>query len=134
MDVFITPEARREIEALKALRPAPSTWGFLCGHKRGLRFIVEKVFPAGGGAEPPDEARAAEFERVWPGRVIGVFAVRPGAAFRKAVLAPLFYGKLVLDLETKGRRVSPRPAVVGFDRKFFLAPVALAPAVKGKKP
>jgi hypothetical protein len=134
VDVFITPEAGREIEALKALRPAPSTWGVLVGHKRGPRVIVEKVFPAGDGAPPLDEAGAAELERIWPGGVVGVFAVRPGAAFRKAVLAPLFYGKIVLVLDATRRSVSISPAVVDFDRKFYLAPAGLAPAVKGRRP
>jgi len=134
VDVLITPEAGREIEALRALRAAPSTWGVLIGHKRGPRVIVEKVFPAGSGAAPFDEAAAAELERIWPGRVVGVFAVRPGPAFRKAVLAPLFYGKVVLDLDATRQTVLMRPAVVDFDRKFFLAPAGLAPAVKGRRP
>ena len=130
--MFITPEARREIEALRALRPAPSTWGILIGHKRGFRFIVEKVFPAGGGQALPDERLVAELDRIWPGRVVGLFAVRPGAAFRKAVLGPLFYGKLVLSLGLSGRKFSMRPTVVEFERRFFLAPVALAPAGKAE--
>ena len=133
MDVLITPEARREIEALKAIRPAPSTWGILIGHKRGFRFIVEKVFPAGGGRALPDERLVAELDRVWPGRVIGLFAVRPGTAVRKAVLGPLFYGKLVLNLGLDARKLSMRPFLVDFDRKFFMAPVGIAPAGKGEK-
>jgi hypothetical protein len=128
VDVFITPEARHEIETLRIVRPAASTWGILIGHKRGFRFIVEKVFPAGGGRNLPNERVFAELDRVWPGRVIGLFAVRPGAAFRKAVLGPLFYGKLIVHMGASAGTPAVRPSVVEFERRFFLAPVALAPA------
>jgi hypothetical protein len=132
VDVFITPEARRELEALRAVRPRPSAWGVLIGHKRGFRFIVEKVFPAAGAAAAPSERLVRELDRVWSGRVIGLFAVRPGAAFKKAVLGPAWYGKLVLDLGLSARKQSVRPFVVEFERRFFLALVTLAPAVKAK--
>ncbi len=96
MDVFITPEAGREIEALKALRPRPGTWGAIVGHRRGSRFIVEKITLGGSPGTVPDDRLLAGLEKIWPGRVVGIVAVRPGAAFRKALLGPAWYGKLVL--------------------------------------
>jgi len=132
VDVFITPEARREIEALRVARPAASTWGFLVGHKRGFRFIVEKVFPAGSGRTLPDERVLAGLDGIWPGGIIGLFAFSLSAPVKKAVLGPMFYGKLVLDLGSTARKPSIRPSIVEFERNFFLAPVALAPAVKVK--
>ncbi|MCX6570485.1 MAG: hypothetical protein NT006_03560 [Candidatus Aminicenantes bacterium] len=132
MDVFITPEARREIEALRVVRPAASTWGLLVGHKRGFRFIVEKVFPAGSGRTLPDERVLAGLDGIWPGGVIGLFTVRLSAPVKKAVLGPMFYGKLVLDLGSTVRKPSIRPSIVEFERRFFLAPVPLAPTVKAK--
>jgi hypothetical protein len=132
MDVLITPEARREFEAVRALRADPSTWGFLIGHKRGFRFIVEKVFPAGAGRAWPDERLVSELDRVWPGRLIGVFAVRPGVAFRKVILGPLFYGKLIVHLGISSAKPAIRPYVVEFERKFTLTPVPLAPAGKAE--
>ncbi|MBE3129463.1 MAG: hypothetical protein IMZ54_01945 [Acidobacteria bacterium] len=132
MDVFITPEARREIEALRVARPTAATWGFLVGHKRGFRFIVEKVFPAGSGRALPDERVLAGLDRIWPGGVIGLFAVRLSAPVKKAVLGPMFYGKLVLELGSTARKQSVRSFVVEFKRKFFLSPVPLVPAVKAK--
>ena len=130
--MFITPEARREIEALRIARPAASTWGFLIGHKRGFRFIVEKVFTAGSGRALPDERVLAGLDRIWPGGVIGLFAVRLNAAFKKAVLGPAWYGKLVLDLGSSARKQSVRPFVVEFEQRFFLAPVTLAAAGKAE--
>ncbi len=132
VDVFITPEAGREIEALGILRPRPSPWGVLIGHKRGFRFIVEKVFPVGSGRVLPNEWLLAELDRVWPGRVIGLFAARPGAAFRKAVLSPGWYGKLVLDFGLSARKQSIRPFTVEFERKFFLARIPLVTAGSAK--
>jgi hypothetical protein len=130
MDVFITPEAKREIEALRIVRPAASTWGFLIGHKRGFRFIIENVFPAGSARSLPNERLLAALDGVWPGGIIGLFAVHPDAAFKKAVLGPAWYGKLVLDLGLDPRKPSVRPFTVEFGRKFSLVRIRLAPAVK----
>jgi hypothetical protein len=132
VDVLITPEAEHEIEALRVVRPMASTWGFLIGHKRGFRFIVEKVFPAGNARSLPNERLLAALGGVWPGRIIGLFAVHPGAAFKKAVLGPTWYGKLVLDLGLNARKPSIRPSVVEFGRKFSLVRIHLAPAVKAR--
>jgi hypothetical protein len=132
VDAFITPEARREIDALMVFRPKPGTWGVLVGHRRGFRFIVEKAFPAGGGGSVPDERLLAGLDGVWPGRTIGLFAVRPGAAFTKAVRGPAWYGKLVLRLSGPARSPAMRPSVVEYKRRFFLAPIALVPAAKEK--
>jgi hypothetical protein len=132
MDVLITPEARREIEGLRIARPDPATWGILIGHKRGFRFIVEKIFPAGSGRTLPGARLVADLDGAWPGRIIGFFAIRPGAAFRTAVLGPLFYGKLFVHLDISAGRPVVRPAVVEFKRRFFLEPVSLAPAGKAE--
>ena len=132
VDVLITPEARREIEALMAIRPLPSTWGILIGHKRGFRFIVEKIFPAGSGRVLPNERVLAGLDGIWPGRVIGLFSVRPGIAFRKAVLSPGWYGKLVFDLGLSAQKRSIRPYIVEFKTKFFLARIPLVTAGRAK--
>jgi hypothetical protein len=132
VDVLITPEARREIEALGILSPRPSAWGVLIGHKRGPRFIVEMVFPAGSGRTLPNERHVAGLDHVWPGRVIGLFSVRSGVAFRKAVLSPGWYGKLVLDLGLSVQKQSIRPYIVEFKTKFFLARIPLVTAGRAK--
>jgi len=132
MDVLITPEAKREMEALRAFKPKPGTWGVVVGHMRGRRFIVEKVVPAGRPGTLPDEGLLAGLDAVWPGRTIGLVAVRPGAAFRKAVCGPAWYGKLVLELAGPAAAPVIRPSVVEFERRFFLVPIELAPAAKEK--
>jgi len=132
VDAFITPEARREIEALTVFRPKPGAWGVLVGHRRGPRFVVEKAFPAGDGRAVPDERLLAGLDAVWPGRTIGLFAFRPTAAFLKAVRGPAWYGKLLLRLSGPVRLPAIRPSVVEFERGFVLDPIGLAPAAKEK--
>jgi len=132
VDVLITPEAQREIETLRVVRPRPAVWGLLIGHKRGFRFIVEKVFPAGDGRTGPNERLLAGLERIWPGRTIGLFAIRPDAAFKKAGLGPAWYGKLIIQMTGPAKSLAIRPSVVEFERKFFLVPVLFAPAAKVK--
>jgi len=132
VDVLITPEARREVEALRVVRPAPSAWGFLIGHKRGFRFIVEKVFPSGSGRGLPNGRLLAELDRVWPGRIIGLYAVRPGAAFKKAVLGPAWYGKLFIPMNPSAGTPVIRPFTVEFERKFFLARIPLVTPLRAK--
>jgi hypothetical protein len=127
MEVLITPEAGLEIEALRALHPAPSTWGAVIGHQRGPVFVVERIFPAGSRPGVPDERALAGLDRIWPGRILGLLAVRPDAALRKAFLGPAWYGKLVLVLTGPVRAPALRPFAVEFDRKFFLQPVPFAP-------
>jgi hypothetical protein len=130
VDALILPDARLEIEALRALRPEPSTWAFLIGHKRGHRIIVERVFPAGRGGRWPNERTLAGLEAIWPGRVVGLLAVRPLAGLKKAVLGPAWYGKLVLLAGGPAKAPVLRPFAVEFDGGFTLAPIPFAPPVK----
>jgi hypothetical protein len=129
VDVLITPAAGLEIEALRKLRPPDSSWAVLLGQARGFRFIVERVFPAGTSGRP-DERALAGLETVWPGRIIGLLAVRPGAALRAALLGPAWYGKLVLVASGSVKAPALRPFVVEHDRRFFLDPIPFAPPVK----
>jgi hypothetical protein len=131
VDVFITREASAQIKALKALRPASSAWGFLVGHKRARRFFVEALFPACGAALPPPPERLDEFDRLLGRKVIGIFAVRPGAALIRSVVGPYFYGRLFLNLRFSKKGPEVRPSVIEYGRTFVLAPVALAPGPKG---
>lgn len=130
--MLITPEARQQLEALKALRPKPGTWGALAGHRRGPRYIVEKVVAGGSPGTVPDGKALEGLDAVWPGRTIGLVAVRPSAAFKRAVLRPAWYGKVLLETEGTAKAPPLRASVVEFDRRFFLAPLPIAAASKGK--
>jgi len=132
MDVLLTSEARREIEALAALRPKAGAWGAVIGRRRGPRFIVEKITLAGSPGTVPDGRALAGLDGVWPGRIIGLSVVKPGTAFRKAVLGPAWFGKLVLRWSGGFGAPALQAAVVGFERKFSLEPVPFAPDAKEK--
>ena len=141
MDVVIVPEAWLDLRAVCALGPGPGTWGILLGRKTGFRFYVEKAFPASGSAVPSGEAVDA-LDPVWEGRVIGLFAVRPGRDVRRAVLGPRFYGKLFLDLRPLRKGPEVRAFMIQYDRdivlgcrqarqRFFLSPLPPGPGAKG---
>ena len=124
MDVFLTREARADLEALGILRLARGTWGFLLGHERGFRFYVEKAYPVGSSGVP-SAVRVDELGRLWEGKVIGVFAFHPAAAFKKDLLGPAFFGKLYLEIETTGGRTQIKPSIVEYDGKFRLSSISM---------
>jgi len=130
MDVLITPDALRDIEALRAFRRRPGAWSVLVGHKRGPRFIVEEVLAGGLPGTGPDERLLAALDAIWPGMIIGVEVAGTGAAFSRSVLGPAWFGRLVLRSQARAAAAGLRPFVVGFDRKFFLQPVPFATGPK----
>ena len=131
MDVFVTPEAARDLEALVLLRPGPSAWGLLLGHKRGRRVFVERFFPAGTADALPAPGRLDGLDRSLGRRLVGFYAVHPAASFRKSLLAPYCYGRLFFDVRPAKAGPGLRPYTVAFDGAFSLAPVRLAPGPKG---
>jgi hypothetical protein len=134
MDVLITRDAALDFDVLNLLRPAPPAWGFLIGHKRGPRFFVERIFPAGPQAVLPSPGELDEIDRGFGRKVVGLFAVRPSAAFRRSVAGPYFYGRLVLDVRPSKNGPVLRPYVVELDHKFVLEPVVLRHGRKGERP
>jgi hypothetical protein len=132
VDVFITPEAFPDFRAVTLLRTGGPAWGLLLGHKRGLRIFIERLFPAGAGAVPPPPGKFEELDMLFGRRVMGIYAVRPAAAFKKSLLGPYFYGRLFLNLRPSKNGAALRFYVVEFDRVFSLAPVRLEPGPKGE--
>lgn len=130
----MTGEAAADLEVLNRLRPAPNTWGFLIGHTRGPRILVERLFTAGAGAVLPSPAELDAIDRGLGRRMVGLFAVRPTAAFRKAAAGPYFYGRLFFDIRPSMKAPLLKPFVVDFNGRFVLAPVAPERGRKGKKP
>ena len=134
MDVLITPDASRDLEALALLHPGPSAWGLLLGHKRGRRVFVERFFPAGTAGALPAPGRLDELDRSLGRRLVGFYAVRPAAAFRKSLLSPYAYGRLFIDIRRTGSGPSLKTYAVGFDGRFLLEPVRPAARRKGGRP
>jgi hypothetical protein len=131
VDVLITREASVDLDALKILRPAPSAWGLLIGHRRGPRIFVERLFPAAAGAVLPPHGGLDELDRLFGRKVVGIFAVRPGAALMKSLLGPYLYGRVLLNVRFSRDMTFLKPFLVEFDRAFILAPVRLEAGPKG---
>ena len=137
MDAYLT---RGAIETLRALAlvsgagarssaSAPATEGFLLGHRRGPRRLVEDVLPTRPGFFPSLES-FFESDRLLGGRVIGFFSFKPAPARLKKILAPFAAGKIFLDASPlASKRGTPRAFFVDFDRAFRLHPL---PCVREK--
>jgi len=136
MDAYLT---RGAIETLRALAlvssSAPATEGFLLGHRRGPRRLVEDVLPTRPGFFPSLES-FFESDRLLGGRVIGFFSFKPAPARLKNILAPFAAGKIFLDASPLASKrgasrssLSPRAFLVDFDRAFRLRPL---PCVREK--
>jgi len=130
VDVLITREAALEIRALGIIGPGGPAWGFLIGRRRGPRFFVEKMLAAGRSDPGSAVRRFRETEGLWPGRVVGLYAVRPGAEIKRAVLGPFFYGKLFIELRFFRKGPAIRPFVVEFDGQFRFEPIPLQPSAE----
>jgi hypothetical protein len=132
MDAYLTPDARRFLEALMLLGGAR---GYLIGHRRGPRFIVEALVPAAAdrlfsGAD----LRALDL--IFDGAAIGFFAAGPGrSAAKKEALRPFGCGKLFLGARRDARKgLTLEASAVEFDGRFSLEPVVIAPSrARGEK-
>lgn len=125
MDAYLTRDAARTLRAL-ALWPAAEAEGFLLGHRRGGRRIIEKALPTQKGFFPSLEA-FIQADDMLRGAVIGFFSFKPGRERLKKVLAPFACGLVFLDASSfKSKSATPRAPkafVIDFDSAFRLKPV-----------
>jgi len=124
MDAYLTVEARRSLEALALLGGAR---GYLVGHRRGPRFVVEAFIPA-AGSRRLSGADLRVLDRVFGSPAIGFFAAGPGrTAVRREVLRPFGCGKLFLEARLDARKGLVLKAFsVEYDGGFALFPVPIA--------
>jgi len=132
VDVFIIPEASSDFKAVTLLHAGGPAWGLLLGHKRGLRIFIERLFPAGAGIALPPPGRFEALDRLFGRRVMGLYAIRPAAAFKRSLLGPYFFGRLFLDIRPLKNGADLKFYVIEFDRVFSLAPVRLEPGQRGE--
>ncbi len=124
MDAHLTAEARRSLEALALLGGAR---GYLVGHRRGPRFIVESLVPVAGG-RPFSGADVRALDALFGGTTIGFFAVGAGRpAARKGALRPFGCGKILLEARRDARNGRALKAFyVDYDGAFGLTPIPVA--------
>ncbi len=120
-----------DLEALALLGGAR---GYLVGHRRGPRFVVETLVPAAGG-RPFSGVDIRALDRVFGGTAIGFFAAGPGrSAVKKEVLRPFGCGKLLLAARLNARKDLVLEAfTVEFDGGFALSAVPIAPSRAGSR-
>ncbi len=125
MDAFLSSEAFQFLQALNLVASPSHPDGFLIGHKRGHRFLVEKILPSGKGFFP-SLARYQELEEFYRGRLLGFFSFRPDERKLKKILVPFAFGKLYLELQAKNRKkIAMKSYVIDFNGQFFLSPIPL---------
>ena len=123
MDVFLSADAQRTLQALSVLSAAKSASGLLLGHKRAGRFFVEAAFPAPAGFRP-GPWNFFVLNETFQGRIIGFFLFDGGPAARRAYLQPLACGRcLVAVTRRKSRDIACRAFVVDYDGRFRLDPI-----------
>lgn len=125
MDAYLTAEALRAFEAFSILSVKPDFSGFLIGHKRGHRFIVENILPLPKGLRPSLE-NTFSLDRLLEGKIIGFFAFPPTAERRSSLFHPFACGKLFLGVRASTMRgLRFEPAVIDYEGRFLARPVEL---------
>ncbi|MDD8027418.1 MAG: hypothetical protein PHI34_13005 [Acidobacteriota bacterium] len=125
MDAILTTDARMTLASAAAVSKGAFPAGFLTGHIRGGRFIVEG-FVAADAAALADPEIYFRLDALTSGRIIGFLLPASSPASLRPLLRPHAGGKLVLTPKRgQGRRPSWRGFSVEFDGKFFFAPVRI---------
>jgi hypothetical protein len=135
MDASLTPDARLALTSTAAVSKRVAPAGFLTGHVRGGRFIVEG-FVAAEAASPADPDAFFALDALQPGRVIGFLVAGLSMAARKPLLRPHAVGKLVLAMRKKpaGRRPDFVGWWVDFDGRFRFEPAPIVESFADQVP
>ena len=127
MDAYLTRDAARTLRALACL-PAAEAEGFLLGHRRGGRVIIEKALPTEKGFFP-SVGSFIRADDVLGSSVMGFFSFNLRQDRLKKILAPFACGLIFLDASSfKSKSPKPRAPkayVIEFDRAFKLRPAAV---------
>ncbi len=123
MEVYLSEEALTSFAALRLVLSGTNTDGFLIGHKRGLMFFVERIFPSRRGFFSSEEIFLS-FIKLLDNKILGFYSYQPDQKKINKILAPSSYGKLFLniDINTKSQLVI-KPFVIEYQNDFFLSPI-----------
>lgn len=126
MDAYLTHDAARTLRVL-ALLPAAEAEGFLLGHRRGGRVVIEKALPTQKGFFPSLDS-FIQVDDLLGGAVVGFFSFNLRRDRLKKILAPFACGLIFLEASSfKSKSPKPRAPkafVIEFDRTFRLRPAA----------
>ncbi len=123
MDAYLTPDARFDLAAAIGAAGPAGLAGFLTGHVRGGRFIVEGIVAAAGIGTAADPDAYFRLDGLQPGRIIGFFLPSASLAARRPFLRPHACGRLILapDKASAGGQAW-KGYTVEFDGRFSFAP------------
>lgn len=118
MDVFLTADASRTLEAVRRLAPQKGSRGFLLGHRRGDRVYIESVFPSPSPAWPSLKA-FYDLDADLGGKIVGFFLVGSSPAARNPLLKPFGTGKVLIESPIGGgRKRAVAGAVIDYRDRF----------------
>jgi hypothetical protein len=133
MDVYLSKEARQQLRAQALEVPHGRSAGLLLGHRRGARFLVEKVYPCRFGPLPSAEIYA-ELDGIFEGRIIGFYSAASPAGKAGPKWPPYSYNKLYLEIGLgPKKRLNLRAAVIEYSESFRLVPATMAAGPKGER-
>ncbi len=125
MDAYLSRESYQTLEALSLLAPRSNPTGLLIGHKRGHRYIVERILPTPSGMLISPQ-KYFDLDRVLDGKIIGFFSAQANDHKTKRILSPFAYGKLFLEVKRSSKsQIKVKPFVVDYAKEFFLTPIRL---------
>jgi len=125
MDAYLSRESYQAFQALNLLSRRLNTAGLLLGHKRGHRYIVERVLPIPGRLLISPE-KYFGLNKILGGKIIGFFAARANEQKTRRIFAPHTYGKLFLEIKFSSQtQIKVKPYVVDYAQDFFLKPIRL---------
>ena len=101
MDVYLTAEAVRTLQAVRRLASAGGARGYLLGHRRGDRFYVESALPSPANRWP-SLASFYELDADLGNKIIGFFLCGDPAAAGKPLLRPFGTGKVLIEFGKRG--------------------------------
>lgn len=125
MDAYLSEETYQSLTALILISSRSSSDGFLIGHKRGHRFLVEKILPSTPGFFPSLK-KYHELDQFFNGKLLGFFSFNPDEKKIKKILAPFACGKLFLEISSnQQKKMTIKSYVIDYENEFFLLPVGL---------
>jgi hypothetical protein len=128
MDVYLSSDAAYFLKGLHLL--SSHSDGFLIGHKRGQRFYVEKIFPAGEDFSLTVN-KYSELNQIFENRIIGFFSFSSNETKITKILEPFAFGKLFLEIcSDRENKLRIKPFTVEYKNDFFLSKIKLSKAVK----
>jgi len=123
MDIYLAAEAVRSLGAVSLLSPAGESRGFLLGHRRGNRFIVENIFSS-PAKRWPSLKTLLRLDAEVGGKIIGFFILGAAGPDRMKLLQPIGVGKILIEgRDGRGKRNLFQGKLIDYEEGFRFRPL-----------